>query len=410
MSGGPFSAQIERALLAGFPSAVIVSVSGSDAPNGSITIQGTTSPIKTTSVTFIEPSVGNGPQAPAGKVQIGTPDVTNGGLNGGIGRPPSTVAGIVFIDGGGQQFITAPTQGDVLLGLRPYDNKQGLDIIAENQSGNIYIDARYLAYTNQDYGTKIAFRMNMGGNSQSNNFAASAFTIFVLNAGGSTSGGGMVGIGNGALNPHAGLDVTPQVIVSSGIVAANAYGAWFHQELVAIANNDILTAHRIEPTFTDSGKTGVKHHGLIVVSGQVGVGTQTPGTKLPNGFVNGQFMEIFNAANDAGLGIRSFTADYGLDIWSDETDAVTYFDSRGDAASIGMRFRTRTFGTPLLNLELDGSGNAIFGGFIAGTEQTAPPAGAANSFRIFAVDSGGGKTVLKVQFATGAAQTLATEP
>lgn len=321
MAGGPFSAQIERALLSGVPSAVITSLTGSAVPNGSITIQGTSSQTKTTSVTYLEPSVGNGPMAPAGKVQIGTPDVTNGGLNGGIGRPPSTIDSVVFIDGGGQEFITAPTQGDVLLGLRPYDNKQGVDIIAENQSGNIYIDTRYLTFVNTDYGTKLAFRMNTGGNSLSNNFAAAAFTLLVLNSGGTTSGGGMVGIGDGAFNPHAGLDVTPKVIVSSGIVAGNAYGVWLHQELVAVANNDVLTALRIEPTFTDSGKTGVVHNALHVVSG-----------------------------------------------------------------------------------------NAIFGGFIEGAEQSAPSAGAPNSYRLFAVDNGSGKTVLKAQFSTGAAQVLATEP
>ena len=48
--------------------------------------------------------------------------------------------------------------------------------------------------------------------------------------------------------------------------------------------------------------------------------------------------------------------------------------------------------------------------YLAGREMTAPGVPAANGYRLFAVDSGGGKTVLKVQFATGAAQTLATEP
>ncbi len=48
--------------------------------------------------------------------------------------------------------------------------------------------------------------------------------------------------------------------------------------------------------------------------------------------------------------------------------------------------------------------------FLEITEMTAPSAGAANTARIFAVDSGAGKTILKVQFASGAAQTLATEP
>ncbi len=48
--------------------------------------------------------------------------------------------------------------------------------------------------------------------------------------------------------------------------------------------------------------------------------------------------------------------------------------------------------------------------FFETTEIAAPAAGAANTARIFAVDNGSGKTVLKVQFATGAAQIIATEP
>lgn len=43
-------------------------------------------------------------------------------------------------------------------------------------------------------------------------------------------------------------------------------------------------------------------------------------------------------------------------------------------------------------------------------EMTAPAAPAANGARIFAVDNGAGKTVLKVIFASGAAQVIATEP
>jgi len=50
------------------------------------------------------------------------------------------------------------------------------------------------------------------------------------------------------------------------------------------------------------------------------------------------------------------------------------------------------------------------GYFTEYTEMSAPAAGAANTARVFAVDNGSGKTVLKVQFATGAAQTIATEP
>lgn len=48
--------------------------------------------------------------------------------------------------------------------------------------------------------------------------------------------------------------------------------------------------------------------------------------------------------------------------------------------------------------------------FIAGAEQTAPAAPAANGYRIFAQDNGAGKTQLMVIFASGAAQQIAIEP
>ncbi len=52
----------------------------------------------------------------------------------------------------------------------------------------------------------------------------------------------------------------------------------------------------------------------------------------------------------------------------------------------------------------------IFDTFLQGAEMTAPSAPAANGFRIFAQDNGGGKTQLMVLFNTGAAQQLAIQP
>lgn len=62
-----------------------------------------------------------------------------------------------------------------------------------------------------------------------------------------------------------------------------------------------------------------------------------------------------------------------------------------------------------------GGGLAVTGSisatdFIAGAEQTAPAAPAANGYRIFAQDNGAGKTQLMVIFASGAAQQIAIEP
>lgn len=63
------------------------------------------------------------------------------------------------------------------------------------------------------------------------------------------------------------------------------------------------------------------------------------------------------------------------------------------------------------NYKLAVNGNVgVTGGYIAGEEQTAPAAPAANGYRIFAQDNGAGKTQLMVIFATGAAQQIAIEP
>ena len=50
------------------------------------------------------------------------------------------------------------------------------------------------------------------------------------------------------------------------------------------------------------------------------------------------------------------------------------------------------------------------GGFIQGTEISAPSAPGANGFRLYAQDNGGGKTQLMVLFASGAAQQVAIQP
>ncbi len=55
-------------------------------------------------------------------------------------------------------------------------------------------------------------------------------------------------------------------------------------------------------------------------------------------------------------------------------------------------------------------GDGTTGAFLSGVEQTAPAAPAANGYRIFAQDNGGGKTQLMVIFASGAAQQIAIQP
>ena len=74
----------------------------------------------------------------------------------------------------------------------------------------------------------------------------------------------------------AGLDVQTPMIASGGA----SYGVRTQQNLTAQANGDALSAVYIDPTFTDGSYTGVAHNGLIVKSGNVGIGTTVPAAAL----------------------------------------------------------------------------------------------------------------------------------
>jgi hypothetical protein len=71
---------------------------------------------------------------------------------------------------------------------------------------------------------------------------------------------------------------------------------------------------------------------------------------------------------------------------------------------------TASSGNTLVAGTLNVTGAVTLTTYLAGVEETEPAAPAANGYRIFAVDSGGGKTVLKVRFSSGVSQTIATEP
>lgn len=88
--------------------------------------------------------------------------------------------------------------------------------------------------------------------------------------------------------------------------------------------------------------------GKSYFGGNVGVGTTTAGATLPaSATATSRFLEVFDATNDPGIGIRGFSVAYGLDFWNKNSTAESYLDSRGDSATIGLTLRARTAGTPV---------------------------------------------------------------
>ena len=75
-------------------------------------------------------------------------------------------------------------------------------------------------------------------------------------------------------------------------------------------------------------------------------------------------------------------------------------------ASAGFAF----FGPSTFSSTVGITGAVTLSTYLAGIEETAPAAPAANGYRLYAEDNGSGKTRLMVIFATGAAQQLAIQP
>jgi hypothetical protein len=146
---------------------------------------------------------------------------------------------------------------------------------------------------------------------------------------------GKVGIGVGTSTISAGLDVQTGITASSG----SAKGVNFEQTLTASANDDALTALYIKPSFSDGSYTGVKHYGLILEDGLVGIGDTSPDFKLEVtgssgsgyfGVTSSSDGDIFIIDTNGDAGIGTATPDVKFDVeLSGEPGTV------GGAATIG---------------------------------------------------------------------------
>lgn len=109
------------------------------------------------------------------------------------------------------------------------------------------IQAGIYAWGTENVGSGLAFRTKPSTGS-----GANLPTRMVITDGGN--------VGIGTTSPKAKLEVAGT--------------------LTAIQNDEALVGLTIAPTFQDSGKTGIKHYGLIVADGNVGIGATDPKSKL----------------------------------------------------------------------------------------------------------------------------------
>lgn len=95
-----------------------------------------------------------------------------------------------------------------------------------------------------------------------------------------------------------------------------------------------------------------------ILNAHVGIGTNTPGANLPNGFAAGKILEITDtgASASTGVAMRS-SSSVGLDVWQDSSTGIGYIDNRYNNNAGNIYLRTKTNGTPVNAVVVLGSGN-----------------------------------------------------
>jgi len=212
--------------------------------------------------------------------------------------------------------------------------------------------------------------------------------------------------------------------ITSNSTGANVYGSINQENWNPSAGEGVYT-HTVDfASLTQSGSNNVTTGGAggvivrdtsINLQGSGGLNNATgnqvwirsTGTgTIGNGYAN--FVRSPTASGTAPI-----TNIYGLYCEDLKPTGVTNayaFKSLGTTTNGVLAGKLRVGATTDPSATLDITGTIKATSYIEGAEETEPAAPSANGYRIFSVDNGSGKTVLKVRFATGASQVLATEP
>lgn len=132
------------------------------------------------------------------------------------------------------------------------------------------------------------------------------FRIDEINGGSGNTRIAKIVIGESTTPEIAPFNVTLPSRNAGSANGANLLGANIKQTIEANNDNQKLIAVDINPTFNDNSNSDIKHYGLLVRSGNVGIGTNDPAVKLD---VNGE-IKIGTISAPTG-GVPAHAADAG---------------------------------------------------------------------------------------------------